>query len=226
MQTSMVFSQRTWPGVGDLDDCWVLSSLQSVNCSAPWLYLPNSDVFRKAAGDPDDGKADGGRISEIVLGVTTLYPEFKGKLTRLVGEPFATLRHLAASGRPVSVALTSGKLPPDIRHGKGDVPHQCTVVEKAGGRVLFANPMAPMGSKWDEVDWTDIRPAILDYGNGKVFGVAFPDDDAMVRQAPGFAAALASEIAKLPKPDCTAERLAGFNDAKAKASAAVGAITP
>ena len=225
MQTSMVFSQRTWPGVGDLDDCWVLSSLQCVNCSAPWLYLPNSDVFRHAAGDPDDGKKDGGSIAEIVKGVTTLYPEFKGKLTAIRGETFATLRHLLAQGRPVSVALSSGKLPAAIRYGKGDVPHQATLVEK-GDQLLFANPMAPMGSKWDRIDWGDVRPAILDYGAGKVFGVAFPDDNAMVTHAPGFAAALASEIAKLPKPDCTAARLEGFNDAKDKAQAAVAGIAP
>ena len=222
----MVFSERTWPGAGDLDECWVMSALQCVNASAPWLYLPNSDVFRHAAGDPDDGHRDGGSIAEIVKGVTTLYPEFKGNLTVLRGESFATLKRQAASGRPVSVALSAAKLPDKIRHGTGNVAHQCTVVLKPDGRVLFANPMAPMGSKWDNVDWNDLRPAILDYGNGKVFGIAFPDDNDMVRRAPGFAAALASEIAKLPKPDCTAERLAGFNDAKAKATEAVGAIVP
>jgi hypothetical protein len=81
-QTSIVFSQRTWTGVGDLDDCWVLSSIQSAHAVAPWLHLPTTPQFRKAAGDPDDGKRDGGSIAEIIRAVTTLWPDFRASSRR------------------------------------------------------------------------------------------------------------------------------------------------
>lgn len=229
MQLSMILSERTWPGVGDRDDCWVLSALQCTLAVAPWLHLPGSQVFRAAAGDPDDGKHDGGNIAEIIRGTEGTWPLLDGKLTALRGVPMTRIVNLVEKGRPVSIALMSGKLPPRIRHMPNDVAHQCSLFAQ-GDRILFANPMAQMADKLDEITWKDVRPAILAYGNGQAFGVAWPTADELASSAPGFAAALSDAIAHLPRPDCAAAvaaaRAAGFADAKVKAGQAVAAIAP
>lgn len=229
-QTSIVFSQRTWTGVGDLDDCWVLSSIQSAHAVAPWLHLPTSPSFRKAAGDPDDGNKDGGSIAEIIRGVTTAWPDFEGKLTALRSVTPWTLKAAAAKGHPLSVALMLDKLPPELRYGsKAVVAHQCTIVQK-GDRILFANPLAPMGSRWDEIEWGAVMPAIRAYGNGTCFAVAFPTPATMTPLAPGVADLVAAAHAT-PSPEALAAAkkagyLAGFAEAKADAAKAVAAIVP
>lgn len=229
LQTSIVFSQRTWTGVGDLDDCWVLSALQCVNACAPWLHLPGTTAFRLAAGDPDDGKTDGGSVAEIIRAVSKLYPELR-PLTALRGVTIANLRSHITEGRPVSVALMLDKLPPALRHGsKSVVAHQSTLAVSSGGELVFANPLAPMGSRWDSgLDWSDVVPAIRAYGNGTAFGVAFPTSAAMAPYAPGVAELVARAHATPDPALLEAARAAGFTagfaDAKGKASAAVAAI--
>lgn len=234
MQTSGVFSERTWPGVDphpgdgvpDIDDCWVLSAYQCVNVVAPWLYLPPVPVFRKAAGDPDDGKHDGGSIAEITQGVRVLYPEFIGKLDALRNVSWTRLRDELQAGRPVSVALSLGVLPKRLRYTTSAVPHQSTLVVKPNGKWLFANPMAPMMSRWDEIDPGDVRPAILDYGHGGVFGVAFPTDDSMAPHYPPVSRIIDREAVRRSGELIAAAKGAGFADAKAKAGAAVDGIKP
>lgn len=232
-QTSIVFSERTWTGVDptpgdgrpDIDDCWVLSALQAVHACAPWLYLPSAKVFRHAAGDPDDGHTDGGSIPEIVAGVVGLYPEFAGKLDRLKGASWADLMRALRAGHVASVALSLGVLPRRLRYTTSAVPHQSTLAVK-GDRLLFANPMAPMGSRWDEVDAGDVRPAILDYGKGSVFAIAFPTDETMAPFYRPVAGAIDEEARRLAGRLVTEARAAGFADARTKASQAVARIEP
>lgn len=223
----IVFSQRDWTGVGDLDDCWVLSSLQCVNSSAPWLYLPSCPIFRRAAGDPDDGHNDGGNVAEIRKGVTTLYPEFGGKLDALRGSTLVDLRRVLNDGRPVSVALMAGKLPPRLNYGTKNVAHQCTLRQTSKGQLQFANPMVPhTGARWDDIDLGDVRDAILAFGNGKVFAVAFPTAEAMAPFYPAVSTIIDHEAERRAHALIAEAELRGFAEAKGKAAAAVGAITP
>lgn len=224
-QTSLVLSQRTWPGVGDLDDCWVLSSLQCVLAVAPWEHLPGSNVYRHAAGDPDDGKTDGGTIAEQLKAIRALYPYLGDELVPMRGIVPNELRQRVGAGWVVSVALTLGKLPPSIQYGSRSVPHQCTVAPRGDG-IVFANPLAPMGSKWDDVTWPQIMPAITDYGSGKVFGVAYPPASSLVTHAPGYAAALKAALAQGCGPAITAARTEGRASMRLEAIAATTALKP
>ena len=183
MQTSMVFNQVKWPAAGDVDDCWVLSALQCVNVTAPWQFLYSVKSFRKAAGDPDDGVKDGGTLAEIIKGVTTLYPVYTGKLTKLAGNPWTDFTRMASSHRPLSVSVVSARLPARLQFGfKGY--HQISVAVKDDGRWLVANPLAPVYSRWVQVVPEEIKAAIMAYGTAKggkasVYAVAFPDDAVM-----------------------------------------------
>lgn len=227
LQLSMVLSQRSWPGVGDLDECWCLSTMQCVLACAPWSHLPGTDAFRQAAGDPDDGRRDGGSLAEIAKAVRQLWPAIGQRLAVWRGVTWDQLQAGVKGGHPVSVALTLGKLPPRLRYTTSDVPHQSTLAwRESTDSLVFANPMAPATSKWDSVTWAELRPSILDYGNGRVFGVRFPSADAMLDECPGFADAVAAGV--------QAELGTALDDAKRQgrasmqqdAVAAVQALTP
>jgi hypothetical protein len=230
LHASIVFSQRTWAGVGDLDDCWCLSLLQATNACAPWLGLPGVPAVRKAAGDPDDGKHDGGNLVEIHRATLALWPELVGRLTVLRDVSTATLQAAVRQGRPVSVATMADKLPPRIRYGAGAVAHQVTIAQRPGGQLILANPLAPMGSRWDQVSWSDVLPAVRAYGNGSAFAMAWPTITEMADKFPGVAELVAKAHGQ-PDPAAIAAATAaghatGFADAKAKASRAVAGIAP
>ncbi len=232
LQTSIVLSQRTWPGVGDLDDCWVLSILQCVLACLSWAHLPGTTAVRKAAGDPDDGKADGGNIAEIIRAAAALWPVLEGKLTPIRGGTPAALRAAVRAGRPASVALMLDKLPPALRYNGGSatpVAHQVTLAQ-AGDQLLLANPLKAMGQPWDVVTWAQVVPAIRAYGNGAVFAVLFPTSAAMAPYAPGVAELVAAAHGDPDPAALEAARqagyAAGFGDAKAAATSAVAAIAP
>lgn len=224
----IVFSQRDWTRAGDLDDCWVLSSLQAVNCAAPWLYLPAVPGFRKAAGDPDDGHRDGGSINEIVKGVTTLYPEFTGKLKAMRGVTMQALGSSLRAGHPVSVALMQAKLPKELQCGSSnDVAHQCTLRSTSNGHLQFANPMVPhTGTRWADIELAQVRPAILAYGNGTVFGVEFPTAATMAPTYPPVSSIIDAEAEKRAAGLVKQAELRGYQQAKQQAIAACEAIKP
>jgi hypothetical protein len=182
VQLSMVFNQIAWPGVGkgDYDDCWVLSSIQCVHAVAPWLRLPSSRAFRKAAGDPDDGYRDGGTLGEIVKGVETMWPRyFNGHLTQRRGASWQTFVEDVELERPVSVATISAKLPTRLQFGFGGY-HQISVAKNAKGDWLVANPLAPVYSRWVKVQPAEMKAAVMSYGRDKdgrsgAWYVVFPD---------------------------------------------------
>ena len=189
-QVSVVLSQRRWFKAGDIDDCWVLSALQCVSMSAPWLYLPNVTDFRAKAGDPDDGKSDGGNTKEIAAGVTGMWPAFRGKLKVMNGGSYDKLIDYLLAGRPCSVAFDMTKVPTKYRYGV-TVPHQMTlVIRNAGGEneaKLLANPMAPIEPtrllRLEKV--SELRDGILGYGKLRsgtpsVYAVAFPTEAEMI----------------------------------------------
>jgi hypothetical protein len=187
MQTSMVFSQRKWPGVGDIDDCWVLSGIQCINVTAPWLRLVSVPAFRKAARKPDiQGQADGGQIVDIKRGVEALFPDWYSGPTRvrlLRGESWQTVKDLAAEGRPLSLAVVSAKLPTRMQYGFAGY-HQVSLVQKGNGRWLLANPLAQPYARWQEIDPAELRSAVMAYGRAKsgsggAWFAAFPTDTEM-----------------------------------------------
>jgi hypothetical protein len=183
LQTSMVFNQVKWPGAGDVDDCWVVSSLQAMNVTAPELRLVSVPTFRVAAGNPDMPGPTGGSLEDTIQGMVNLFPFYAGELRKLKGWTWDDFADLAREHRPMSVAVISGKLPTRLRYGfVGDKSfHRITVVVKGAGRWLVANPLAPVYSRWEEVNPLEIKPAIMAYGrhvagHSGVYAVAFPTD--------------------------------------------------
>ena len=201
MQTSMVFSQHKWPGIRrDKDDCWAVGTIQCVNTIAPWLRLLGVTAIRKAAGVPDvAARPDGGQPEDIKRAVETLFPAWFREETRLRIRRQVTYEELRswAEGRPeghrpLSIAVVSGKLPTRLQFGfTGPTSyHQITLAVKSDGRWLVANPLAPVYSRWVEVNPAELRPAVMAYGRartgqGGAWFVAFPSAEQM---APLYAA--------------------------------------
>lgn len=166
------FSQRTWPGAGDIDDCWVLSALQAVQAVAPWEPLLTVPEFRRYAGDPDDGNADGGNVDDIIRGIRAAFPALAPHCTPLRGS-WAWDRVLDAikSGRPASVCVVSAKLPD--RYGFAGL-HQVTYFHEPGVGLRVANPLARDRSEPTRIGTQAARDAALAYGGGKFHGVLMP----------------------------------------------------
>lgn len=183
MQTSIVFSQKTWFGAGDIDDCWVLSSIQAQNVTAPWLRLVSVPTYRVAAGNPDRPGPTGGSLEDTMQATAKLFPEYTDLLHKLRDWSWDDFADMARAHHPMSVSVVSGKLPPRLRFGFTGY-HRITVVVKGNGQWLMANPLAKTGSRWQKVNPTEIRPAIMAYGSAKAnhagcWAVAFPTDAQM-----------------------------------------------
>lgn len=166
------FSQRTWPEVGDIDDCWVISAIQGANAVAPWLPLLTTTEFRKHAGDPDDGKADGGNVTEIITGIRSAWPELGELCTPLRGS-WSWDKVLAAikSGRPASMCVVSSKL--THRYGFAGL-HQVTIFHEPGVGLRVANPLAKDRSEPTRIATLTAKAAAEAYGGGSVHCVLFP----------------------------------------------------
>lgn len=225
-QTSMVFSQRAWPGAGDIDDCWVVADIQALNSVAPWLELVSVPAYRAAAGNPDvQGEADGGQLRDSVRAVRALWPEY-GATTRARPQvPWSQLLESMNEGRPISLSVVSGELPAELRFGFQGY-HRIAMLRTPGGRHLFANPLAPIYSRWIEVDQADIRPAALAYGEAKAgkavaYGVTFPT---LAETIAIYAPATATPPPDDGTPFDQADLDASWNEALDAATAALGDV--
>jgi hypothetical protein len=223
----MVFNQVRWPEAKDVDDCWVVASIQAVNAVAPWLPLPNVKTFRAAAGDPDDGKNDGGNVAEILNGIRGVWPVLTGHLKPMRQDPWATLVSHLTAGRPVSVAVKSSLLPSRLQFGFGGA-HQVCIARK-GVRFLMANPLAPVYSDWIPCNLDELRAAIMGYGELKtgqrsVFGVALPTESEAFKLHPLFKAEVEAAAKAAAGPLLEQATAQGYASAREKAIAAVTAI--
>lgn len=196
MQTSQVFSQRAWPAAGDVDDCWVVSTIQALNVTSPWAQLVGTSAFRAAAGKPDHpGQSDGGSLADIMRAIGVLWPAIAPAVMPLKGVPWVAFARAVDAGRPCTVAVKSMYLPAPLQYGFGGY-HQVTVA-KRGARYLFANPLAPDRSAWDQLGaLADIQEAVLRYGadtaNARVvYAAAMPDELAALKLHPQYGIATA-----------------------------------
>lgn len=185
LQTSMVFSQRTWPGAGDIDDCWVVADLQALNAVAPWLELVSVPLYRDAAGRPDvQGQPDGGQLAHTVRAVRELWPAYGARVVARSGVSWTTILEKLNDGRPVSLSIVNGELPARLQHGyTGPTSfHRVCIARTPGDRTLIANPLADAYDRWQECDPDVLRTAAYAYGQAKVgrkvaYGVTFPTLD-------------------------------------------------
>jgi hypothetical protein len=186
MQTSVVFPQLDWFGsTRPSPDCWVLSGLQCIAATAPWLPFRSIQAYRKAAGDPKDGNRDGGTLEEIARGATTLFPDhYKGRLAIQKAKAWDVFTAYAEAHHPLSVAVNSAKLPTRLQFGfKG--AHQVTLAVRYSGQWVVANPLQPWPSRWIKVNPAEMKPAVMGYGRMSAGGtsgawfVAFPTETEM-----------------------------------------------
>lgn len=175
------FSQRTWPKAGDVDDCWVVSTIQCANVVAPWLPLLDTTEFRKAAGDPDDGKSDGGNIDEIIEGISTAYPLLAPLVTACRGWNWDAFLKQVKAGRVATVAVVSSRLP--LPYGFSGL-HQVTYFHEPAVGLRIANPLAPDRSQPTRIATLSAKTAAEAFGNGKVWAVLFPTIEEAFRTHP------------------------------------------
>lgn len=168
LQVSFAFSQRDWPGAGDVDDCWCIADLAMIHCVAPWLRLVGIPVYREAAGVPDrPAKPDGGQLVDSITAIRKLWPDYAEHVHRIIGGTWSELTTALLRGRPVSVSIVSGELPVRLRFGFAGY-HRVTIVRRpSDGQLLMMNPLQDPYDRWLEVSAADVRDAILAYGKAK-----------------------------------------------------------
>jgi hypothetical protein len=158
-QIFQVFSQKSWPGIGDVDDCWVLASLQAVHTVAPWLKLPGVKVFRDKAGVPDTpGQLDVGDEVDMKRGLDALYPTLGVRLVD--GMPFQDFVELVRSGRPAAVVIKAGDFPASLQFGYEGIHAVTVAFDDETGNLLIADPLAKPHSKPVPISQPALRTAI------------------------------------------------------------------
>jgi hypothetical protein len=141
-----VLSQKAYPGVGDIDDCWAIATIWAATGSDPCLKKPTITRFRWAAGNPDDPyRADGGNLSQISKAVPIIWPTAKYHAVQTRYWP--TFKAHMGNAHFISLAVDSGKLPAALRFGfYGN--HQVGIWRSPRtGYIYCANPLAPQGSR-------------------------------------------------------------------------------
>ncbi len=171
----------TWPGIfnqvirdpKDVDDCWTMALLWAAVAADPGARRYTISEIRAAAGDPDDGVADGGNLAEFVRAATTLWPALAP--TRYLG-PADGLLEAVRSGRAAAVAVWAGALPRELQF-RFTGPHAVGLVWDAGrGTFLLANPLAPEGSPPLPIAESALVAALTDgrlVTGGRAWGVTF-----------------------------------------------------
>lgn len=166
------FSQRTWPNVGDIDDCWVLAWMQCQDAVAPWFPLLDATEARRYAGDPDDGDRDGNDlgVNDMMNGVRAATPTLATMTTPLRGSwTFDQLLVAIKSGRPFAAAVIGSALPKVYTR----VPHQVTMFHEPGVGLRLADPMAPDRSEPYRIATSAARAALASFA-AQPYGVLFP----------------------------------------------------
>lgn len=168
------FHQASWPGAGDVDDCWAVADLQAVHAVAPWLLLPGVPAYRTAAGNPDMPGPTGGTIADSQRAIRRLYPAIAA-LSAFWGEgdgkTFDGLVLSLRQGRVASLALLSGALPPALRHGFAGV-HRVAVFWSGGPRIL--NPLAAAHSRPEAITASALQAACRAYDSTDIRAVLLP----------------------------------------------------
>lgn len=167
------YSQVTWPGVGDVDDCQVIASFWALvaSGSSTKAGLPTVTTFRAKAGNPDNPSAsDGLTNAESFKAISALYP--KARAYRYNGYALNFLNKIKR-GEIATLSVRSSKLPPEMQFGFTGL-HQIAI-GYAGGRFMMMNPLQKQGAKLLVVTASQIAAAARAYLNDNQFhGIMLP----------------------------------------------------
>lgn len=188
------YSQVTWPGVGDVDDCWVLAPFWALvaSRSSTKANLPTVSGFRAAAGVPDVyGRPDGGNNLQALKAILKYFP--KSGAYSYVGYAAGFWSRID-KGEVASVSVVSAKLPSTMRHGfLGN--HQVCIAKQGTGYYLM-NPLQTSGSRPYAITKTQAQVAAFAlFGDNKFHAVMIPDHPPVVPVDPTVA--LLARIAAL-----------------------------
>jgi hypothetical protein len=138
------YSQKTWPGVGDIDDCWVISTFWALVAAGiidEW-HIPTVYAFRAAAGRPDvQGKASGGSNADIIKALNKLLPQAGA---RMYNSGISGFKQMLSSGYIASLSVNSSMLPAYLQFGFKGL-HQIAVIYQ-DGQFYVMNPLANQGA--------------------------------------------------------------------------------
>ena len=152
------FTQRSWPGAGDVDDCWVVATIWSAVAREPSAWRPTVTQFRELAGDPDDGDRDGGSLAEVIRGARAAWPRLP--IDRFESADVDELADRVAHGAVASIAVWCGALPAELQYGFR-FAHQGGLAWD-GRDLVFMNPLARSGEPPRRILVADLRRAMLD----------------------------------------------------------------
>lgn len=195
---TQTFSQRTWPKVGDIDDCWVLAWMQCQVAVAPWLPWLDTTEARRFAGNPDDGVADGnaGGVDDMVRGIRAATPKLGELITPLRGSwAFPQLLAAIKGGstpttvRPFAAAVMGAALPKVYTR----VPHQVTIFHEPGVGLYVADPMAPDRSEPYRIATAAAERALASFA-AKPRGILFPSIESAFKTHPLYVASSAGKF--------------------------------
>lgn len=165
--------QRTYPGAGDIDDCWVVATMWAFRYQTHMATeaLPSIPVFRDAADNPDKPGPTGGRNSQIALALNRLYPG--QPYSRYESTNWTSFMAQLRAGAAASVVTLSSLLPSTMQfnfHGL----HRCAVIWLDGTLVLM-NPLQRDGAKLLAITEAQLRRAITGATpSGTVLAIMFP----------------------------------------------------
>jgi hypothetical protein len=180
--SSGVFSQKYWPGVGDVDDCWAMAALLAVHAVAPWVSLPKMTDYRAAAGNPDKPGPTGGSLAHSAKAIRTLWPEL-GRLIKVIDNaPSDAFNDAKKLDRVASVSVLSGALPPSLIFNFY-LNHRITVFRGNSG-WLAANPLAPPHSRWKPITKAALKLAMEKYPTSGVNAIVMPSVAAAFKTHP------------------------------------------
>lgn len=154
-----VLSQRTYPGVGDIDDCWCIATIWAAASSKPTIAYPTVTTFRQKAGKPDLPGPTGGNIFDCNAGADGCWPTLPNYLEVTANWSEITTR--IDAGQPGSISVDSAALPSDLRYnfyGK----HQVAVHRpRLTGPIYCMNPLAPANTTPRTISWDELKHAML-----------------------------------------------------------------
>jgi hypothetical protein len=151
-----VLSQRTYPGVGDIDDCWVIATVWAAASSKRTIAYPTVTTFRKFAGKPDLPGPSGGNIWDCNEGADGCWPDLQNFL--VISPDYDTIKEHLKAGRPGSAALDSAALPERLRYnffGKHQVG-----IQLIGTTLYCMNPLAVNGATPDRISYGELEKAM------------------------------------------------------------------
>ena len=153
-----VLSQRTYPGVGDIDDCWAIATIWAAASSKPTIAYPTVTTFRQKAGKPDLPGPTGGNIFDCNQGADGCWPTLPNYLE--VTASWSEITDRINAHQPGSISLHSAYLPSRLRYNFYGT-HQVGVHRTSRlGPIYCMNPLAPANTTPGTISWSELKNAM------------------------------------------------------------------